>query len=50
MGPMSASPPKPSINVWPLPYEDKLPQRPDAQVDLVVVHCTELPDMAMARE
>ena len=47
---MSAPPQKPSVHVWPLPYEARLPQRPDAQVDLVVVHCTELPDMAMARE
>jgi N-acetylmuramoyl-L-alanine amidase len=47
---MRAPTPKPSIQVWPLPYEEKLPQRPDAQVDLVVIHCTELPDMAMARE
>jgi N-acetylmuramoyl-L-alanine amidase len=50
MRPMSALPQKPSIRVWPLPYEERLPQRPDAQVDLVVIHCTELPDMAMARE
>jgi len=47
---MSAPPQKPSIHVWPLPYEERLPQRPDAQVDLVVIHCTELPDLAMARE
>ena len=47
---MSISPPKPSVHVWPLPYEDRLEQRPDAQVDLVVIHCTELPDLAIARE
>jgi N-acetylmuramoyl-L-alanine amidase len=47
---MSALPSKPPIHVWPLPYEERLPQRPDAQVDLVVIHCTELPDLAMARE
>ena len=47
---MSASPPKPAVNVWPLPYEDRLPQRPDADIDLVVIHCTELPDLATARE
>ena len=47
---MSAPPHKPSIRVFPLPYEERLPQRPDAQVDLVVIHCTELPDLAMARE
>jgi N-acetylmuramoyl-L-alanine amidase len=50
MRPMSAPPPKPAIRVWPLPYEERLRQRPDAQVDLVVIHCTELPDLAMARE
>jgi N-acetylmuramoyl-L-alanine amidase len=33
-----------------LPYEDKLPSRPAEQIDLVVIHCTELPDMTMARE
>ena len=47
---MSALPQKPPIRVWPLPYEERLAQRPDAQVDLVVIHCTELPDMATARE
>jgi len=47
---MSVPPPKPAIHVWPLPYEDRLEQRPDAQVDLVVIHCTELPDLATARE
>lgn len=34
----------------PLPYVDMLPARPLTQVDLVVVHCTELPDLATARE
>ena len=33
-----------------LPYEARLDERPLAQIDLVVIHCTELPDMAMARE
>jgi N-acetylmuramoyl-L-alanine amidase len=47
---MSALPQKPAIHVWPLPYAERLSQRPDAQIDLVVVHCTELPDLAMARE
>jgi N-acetylmuramoyl-L-alanine amidase len=50
MRPMSSPPHKPAIRVWPLPYEERLPQRADAQVDLVVIHCTELPDLAMARE
>lgn len=36
--------------VDPLPYEDKLEARPLDRIDLVVIHCTELPDLAMARE
>ena len=50
MQPMSPDLPPPSVHVWPLPYEDRLEQRPAAQIDLAVMHCTELPDMAMARE
>jgi len=34
----------------PLPYVARLQQRPLAQVTLVVIHCTELPDLATARE
>lgn len=34
----------------PLPYVGKLAPRARADIDLVVVHCTELPDLAMARE
>lgn len=34
----------------PLPYVGKLQARPLAQVELVVLHCTELPDLATARE
>lgn len=33
-----------------LPYERLLEARPVEQIDLVVIHCTELPDLAMARE
>lgn len=33
-----------------LPYETRLETRPLSQVDLVVIHCTELPDLATARE
>ena len=40
----------PAIHVWPLPYEERLAERPASQVDLVVLHCTELPDLATARE
>ncbi|MBZ0222546.1 MAG: N-acetylmuramoyl-L-alanine amidase [Dokdonella sp.] len=35
---------------WPLPYESRLAARPSSAIDLVVIHCTELPDMKMARE
>ncbi|KQY51857.1 N-acetylmuramoyl-L-alanine amidase [Lysobacter sp. Root494] len=38
------------ITVDLLPYEARLDERPLAQIDLVVIHCTELPNMAMARE
>jgi N-acetylmuramoyl-L-alanine amidase len=34
----------------PLPYAKKLARRALDAVDLVVIHCTELPDLAMARE
>jgi len=40
----------PTIHDQPLPYVDLLPERPAAAVELVVIHCTELPDLAMARE
>lgn len=43
-------PPTLETIVQPLPYELRLASRPLAQVDLVVIHCTELPDLAMARE
>lgn len=33
-----------------LPYADKLQARDPADIDLVVIHCTELPDLATARE
>jgi N-acetylmuramoyl-L-alanine amidase len=38
------------ITEQPLPYVGCLDARPLSQIDLVVMHCTELPDMAMARE
>jgi len=38
------------VRIHPLPYEGLLEPRPLAQVDLVVIHCTELPDLATARE
>lgn len=40
----------PIIRDQPLPYVDRLPERPAEAVTLVVIHCTELPDLAMARE
>ncbi|MEO7064154.1 MAG: N-acetylmuramoyl-L-alanine amidase [Dokdonella sp.] len=39
-----------AIQDWPLPYEERLAERPSSAIDLVVIHCTELPDMTMARE
>lgn len=39
-----------TIRDWPLSYVDSLPVRDATAIDLVVVHCTELPDLAMARE
>ena len=38
-----------AIHDWPLPYSDRLAPRGMDVVDLVVVHCTELPDLSMAR-
>ncbi|MGN2245768.1 N-acetylmuramoyl-L-alanine amidase [Frateuria sp. GZRR35] len=40
----------PAITDQPLPYVDRLPERPAEAVALVVIHCTELPDLATARE
>ena len=37
------------IHDWPLPYEERLAERDISAIDLVVIHCTELPDMTMAR-
>lgn len=33
-----------------LPYASRLEARPVDDIDMVVLHCTELPDLAMARE
>jgi len=43
---MAASP---DVILAPLTYEDRLERRPLGQVDLAVIHCTELPDLATAR-
>lgn len=34
---------------WPLPYTEQLQARPLSAIELVVIHCTELPDLAEAR-
>ena len=44
------STPPPAIRIEHLPYVARLQARDIADIDLVVIHCTELPDMAMARE
>ena len=40
----------PVIHDQPLPYVHALPLRDANAVDMVVIHCTELPDLATARE
>ena len=40
----------PRIQHHPLPYIEHLPERTPETVELLVIHCTELPDLAMARE
>lgn len=39
-----------TIKDRPLPYASTLPERPVDDVELAVIHCTELPDLATARE
>lgn len=46
---MRTDPPVFAPHVDLLPYEDRLEARPLQQIDLVVIHCTELPDLATAR-
>jgi len=43
-------PAAPRIEKDHLPYVPRLDTRPLAGIDLVVIHCTELPDLASARE
>ena len=38
------------IRLHPLPYVDVLAARESTEIDTVVIHCTELPDLATARE
>ena len=40
----------PPVLLDPLPYELRLDARPLSQVDMVVIHCTETPTLASARE
>ena len=40
----------PLVHVDPLSYEARLARREPGGIDLVVIHCTELPDLATARE
>ena len=47
---MPDPPTEPATHDWPLPYVQRLDARDPAAVDLVVIHCTELPDLATARE
>ncbi|NIJ69516.1 N-acetylmuramoyl-L-alanine amidase [Xanthomonas sp. 60] len=39
----------PDLQIQPLPYHDLLETRPPQCLRRVVIHCTELPDLAMAR-
>jgi len=41
--------PGPAIRMDPLPYVDALAERELDAIDLAIIHCTELPDLAMAR-
>ncbi len=47
---MIADFPPPTIELTPLPYEERLDSRDLSQVDLVIIHCTETPTLASARE
>jgi len=42
-------PSDPPVTLSPLPYERLLEERPRGDIDLVVIHCTELPDLQTAR-
>lgn len=50
MSPDSSPGPLIPVIAAPLPYAGLLEARPLSQIDLVVIHCTELPDLATARE
>lgn len=40
---------KPSPLIYAMPYEKRLDTRATADIDLIVVHCTELPDLEAAK-
>lgn len=40
----------PDLLIQPLPYHDRLAERAPESLEMVVIHCTELPDLATARE
>mgnify|MGYP001809659252 CR=1 FL=1 len=42
-------PPDPAWHIAPLAYIERLESRPIEAIELVVIHCTELPDLAEAR-
>jgi len=49
--PLPRPPPlAPGARYRPVPYASRLPLRDPAGIDLVVMHCTETPDLASARE
>ena len=47
---MSPEPAIPVVHVDLLPYQHRLQARSIADIDMAVVHCTELPDLEMARQ
>jgi N-acetylmuramoyl-L-alanine amidase len=42
--------PPPPVLLEPLPYEERLEPRPLSKFDLVGIHCTEVPTLALSRE
>ena len=42
--------PPPPVLLEPLPYEERLDPRPLSRIDLVVIHCTEVPTLALSIE
>jgi N-acetylmuramoyl-L-alanine amidase len=48
--PAAAGAAKPVVDERPLPYAERLGERAPDTIDTVVIHCTELPDLAVARE